>query len=73
MYTRDKRKETTRDCRGRNQRSPSGRVVPGRNERPGTHCSLIQQEERQFLEKSVPARSAREIEVKEKMEERRGW
>ena len=73
MYTRDKRKETTSDCRGRNQRSPSCRVVPGRNERSGTHCSLIEQEERQFLEKSVPARSAREIEVKEKMEERIGW
>ena len=73
MYTRDKRKETTSDCRGRNQRSPSCRVVPGRNERPGTHCSMIEQEERQFLEKSVPARSAREIEVKEKMEERIGW
>ena len=41
----------------------------GKNECPGTHCSLIEQKER----KEVPARSAREIEVEGKMEERIGW
>ena len=49
--TRDKRIKTTRDCGGRKQRSPSGQLVsasfPGRNECPGTHCSLIEQEERE--------------------------
>ena len=25
--TRDKRRETTRDCRGRKQRSPSGKLI----------------------------------------------
>ena len=39
---------------------------PGRNECPGTHCSLIEQER----EKTVPARFATEFEIKGKMEER---
>ena len=43
--TRDKRRETTRDCGGRKLRSPSA-SFPGRNECPETHCSLIEQEER---------------------------
>ena len=49
------RQKTTRDCRGHEQRSPSGQLIirsfPGRNECPGTHCSLIEQEKRrQFPE-----------------------
>ena len=47
--------------------SLSAASFPGRNEYPGTHCSLIIQKER---EKTVSARSAREIEVKGKMEKR---
>ena len=50
--------------------SSSAASFPGRNECPGTHCSLIEQNEG---EKTVPARSAREIEVKRKTEKRRGW
>ena len=42
---------------------------PRRNECPGTHCSLIEQEKRE----DSSARSAREIEVKGKMWERAGW
>ena len=48
--------------------SSSSASFPGRNECPGTHYSLIKQEER---EKTIPTRSAREIEVKRKMEERK--
>ena len=44
--TSDKRRETTWDCGGRKQRSPSA-SFPGRNECSGTHCSLIEQEERE--------------------------
>ena len=44
----------------------SAALFPGRNECPGTHCRLIKQEE---IEDS-PARSAGEIEVKRKIEER---
>ena len=47
--------------------SSSAASFPGRNECPGTHCSLIEQKER---EKTVPARSATEFEIKGKMEER---
>ena len=49
--------------------SSSAASFPGRNECPGTHCSLIKLEE----QKTVPARSATEIEMKGKMEERKGW
>ena len=48
--------------------SSSATSFPGRNECSGTHCSLIEQEERE-----VPARSAREFEVKGKMEEKTEW
>ena len=49
--------------------SSSAVSLPGRNECPRTHCSLMEQEER---EKTVAARSAREFEVKGKMEKRTG-
>ena len=46
--TRDKRRETTRNCRGCKQRSPSvsssATSFPAGNECPGTHCGLIEQE-----------------------------
>ena len=42
---------------------------PGINECPGTHCSLIEQ----GREKTVPARSATEFEIRGNMEERTGW
>ena len=41
-------------------------LLPGRNECPGNHCSLIEQEERKDS-------FCRENEVKGKMEERIGW
>ena len=48
--TRDKR-ETTRDCRGTSSpprlASSSAASFPERNECPGTHCSLIEQEEKE--------------------------
>ena len=44
--------------------SSSAVSFPGRNECPKTHCGLIEQERRRFLQ---------EIEVKGKMEERTGW
>ena len=47
----------------------SAMSFPGRNECPGSYCSLIEQEER---EKTVPARSSREFEVGGKMEEKIG-
>ena len=47
----------------------SAASFPGRNECPGTHCSLIEQEG----EKTVPARYATKFEIKGKMEERTGW
>ena len=46
--------------------SSSAASFPGRNECPGTHCSLIEQDK----EKTV---SAREIEVKRRTEERTEW
>ena len=49
--------------------SSSAASVPGRNECPGTHCSLIEKEERN----TVPARSSKEFEVKGTMEEMTGW
>ena len=45
--------------------SSSAASFPGRNERLGTHCNLIKQEER-----TVPARFATEFEIEGKMEER---
>ena len=77
----DKRREWIREIGERLQRiaegassaprlaSSSAVSFPGRNECPGTHCSLIEQER----EKTVPARSATEFEIREKMEERTGW
>ena len=50
--------------------SSSATLFPGRNESPGTHCSLIELEERG---KTVPARSSTEFEIRGKMEERTGW
>ena len=69
MDTTDRRRETARDCGGRKQRSPSGKLVSRVVPRcPGTHYSLIEQEERgQFLP-DLP-----EFEIKGKMEERTGW
>ena len=46
--------------------SSSATSFPGRNECLGTHCSLIEQRR----EKTVPARSATEFEIRGKMEER---
>ena len=46
--------------------SSSAVSFPGRNECPGTHCSLIEQEEK----KTVAARYATEFKIREKMEER---
>ena len=47
----------------------SAASFPGRNECPGTHCGLIEQKER---EKTVPARSATEFEMRRKIEGRTG-
>ena len=47
----------------------SAASFPGRNECPGTQCSLINRRK----EKTVPARSATEFEIRGKMEERTGW
>ena len=49
--------------------SSSAASFPGRNECSGTHCSLIDKRK----EKTVPARSATEFDIKGKMEERKGW
>ena len=78
----EKRREWIREIRGERLQgiaegassaprleSSSAVSFPGRNECPGTHCSLIEQER----EKTVPARSATEFEIREKMEERTGW
>ena len=49
----------------------SAASFPGRNECPGTHCSLLVQEEKEEdrrKKKTVPIRCAREFEVKGKME-----
>ena len=43
--------------------SLSAAPFPGKNERPGTHCSLVEQEERED-------RFSREFQVKGKMEEK---
>ena len=56
---RCERKETTIYSRGRE--SPVS--LPGRNEYPGIHCSLILQKKKR---KKATARSAREFEVKER-------
>ena len=51
--------------------SSSAASFPSRNECPGIHCSLIEQErEDSFCQ---IARSATEFEIKGKMEERTGW
>ena len=49
--------------------SSSATSFPGRNECPGTHCTLIEQDEK----KTVPARSATEFEIRGMMGERTGW
>ena len=68
--TRDERRETTRGASSAPRlASLLATSFPGRNECPGTHCSLIEQKEK----KTVPARFATEFEVRGKMEERTGW
>ena len=63
-------RETTRDCKGRKYCSPSSQliscVVSLEKRLSGTHCSLIAKQE----EKTVLAKSTREIKVKGKMEKR---
>ena len=60
------RRDWIREIRGeRLKASSSATSFPGRNECPGTHCSLIKQEERED-------RSATEFEIRGKMEERTG-
>ena len=49
--------------------SSSAASFPGRNECPGTHCSLINSRKK----KTVPARSATEFKEKGKTEERTEW
>ena len=49
--------------------SSSAVSFPGRNECPGTHCSLINRRR----EKTVPAKTATKFEIRGKMEERTGW
>ena len=51
--------------------SSSAASFPGKNDCPGTHCSLIVGYRRR--EKTVPPRSSRKFEVKGKLEERIGW
>ena len=78
----EKRREWIREIRGERLQgiaegtssaphlaSSSAVSFPGRNECPETHCSLIEQER----EKTVPARSATEFEIRGKIEERTGW
>ena len=48
--------------------SSSTASFPGRSECPGTHCSLIEKKK-----KTVPAKSAREIEVKGKTGKKTRW
>ena len=75
----EKRRERIREVRGERLQgvaegsssaprlaSSSVALFPGRNECPGTHCSLIEQKDRD------PARSPAEFEIKGKMEERTG-
>ena len=49
--------------------SSSAVSFPERNECPGTHCCLIEQER----EKTVPTRSDTEFKIRGKMEGRTGW
>ena len=78
----EKRKKWIREIRGEslqgiaNDASSAHRLVsssaasfPGRNECAGTHCSLIEEDEREYS----PARSAAEFEVKGKIEETTRW
>ena len=74
MDTRDKRREKLQGiAEGASSAlrlaSSSAASFPGRNECPGTHCSLIERE----IEKTIPARSATEFQIGGKMEERTGW
>ena len=79
MRQSEKRREWIREIRGERLQgiaegaisaprlaSSSAVSFPNRNECPGTHCSLIEHEERED-------RSATEFEKKGKMEERTGW
>ena len=71
MITRDNRRETTRDCRGHEQRSLSGQLIScvvSREKRVSEYP--LQPYSTRRREKTV---SAREIEVKEKMEEKTRW
>ena len=51
LDTRDKRRETTSIAKGINSAtllaSSSAESLAGRNECPGTHCSMIEEEERE--------------------------
>ena len=75
----EKRQEWIREIRGeRLQRNAEGTIsashlasssaapLLGRNQCPGTHCSLIEKEERED-------RSAKEFEIREKTEKKTGW
>ena len=78
----EKRREWIREIRGKRLKgkgegassapclaSSSAMSFPGRNECPGTHCSLIEQKEREDSSCQI----CTEFEIKEKMEERTGW
>ena len=78
----EKRREWIREIRGERLQgiaegassaprlaSSSAVLFLGRNECLGIHCSLINRRR----EKTVPARSATEFEIRGKMEERTGW
>ena len=69
----EKRREWIREIGGESLQgiaegtSSSAKSFPGRNECSGTHCSLIEQKEREDS-----SRSATEFEIRGKMEEREG-
>ena len=73
MDTRDKRRETTGIVEGTSSAprlaSSSAVSFPGRNKCPGTHCSLLKQEEREDSSCQI----CQKDEVEGKMEERIGW
>ena len=69
--TKDKRRETTRDCRVHEQRSSSGQLinrVVTREKRVSEDPLLSDSKGRE--RKIVPARSTREFQAKAKMEKR---
>ena len=78
----EKRREWIREIRGERLQgivesassaprlaSSSAASFPGRNECPVTHCSLMEQEEREDSFCQI----CRRVEIREKMEERTGW